>query len=121
MEGLVNVTVLSATVNNVIVHCEGRRHPGLVVQGDRLHEWLRLARREDSDSRAVLLQELEAAVAHYDHFSTWRHGADWQAALNGPFRDTHPSVTDAVSAGSSDKNHSSRGLPDVAHVRMDDA
>jgi hypothetical protein len=69
----VKVTVLSDAANNVVVQCEGRKYPGLVLQGDRLHQWFELARREDPDSRAVLLDALEGAVAHYDRFSSYGH------------------------------------------------
>lgn len=63
---MIAVKVLSEVVNNVVVVTEGRRFPGLVVQGDRLHEWLRLAEAGDADSIEWLQDELQASVAEYD-------------------------------------------------------
>jgi hypothetical protein len=58
--------VLSDAVNGVVVHVEGRRYPGLVVQGDRLKEWKRLALAGDPDSVAVLADALSDASAWLD-------------------------------------------------------
>jgi hypothetical protein len=63
---VINIEVLSDTVNNVVVHVEGRRFPGLVVQGDRLHEWLRLAQTGELDSMEVLAYEIQLAAAELD-------------------------------------------------------
>jgi len=63
---LSSVKVLSAVVNNVVVVTEGRRLPGLVVQGDRLHKWLRLARAGDADSIEMLEDEMRLSVAEFD-------------------------------------------------------
>jgi hypothetical protein len=63
------VRVLSETVNNVVVHTEGRRYPGLVVQGDRLHEWMLLAERSDPNSLELLAESLREAVAEYERVS----------------------------------------------------
>lgn len=63
---MISVKVLSEVVNNVVVVTEGRRFPGLVVQGDRLHEWLRLAKVGDADSIELLRDELRESVAEYD-------------------------------------------------------
>jgi hypothetical protein len=52
-------------VNNVVVHVEGRRSPGLVVQGDRLQEWLRLASVGDFRTIELLAYELEVSMAEY--------------------------------------------------------
>ncbi|MDX6254231.1 MAG: hypothetical protein QOJ11_565 [Frankiales bacterium] len=64
-----NVTVLSDVVKNVVVHCEGRQYPGIVVQGDRLHNWLALARSGTENDRAILTVWLEGAVAVLDRVS----------------------------------------------------
>ena len=61
-----SVEVLSAATNYVIVRTEGRKHPGLVVQGDRLGEWLRLARAGDTESIEVLTDQLTESVAEYE-------------------------------------------------------
>jgi hypothetical protein len=60
------VEVLSDATNFVVVRTEGRRHPGLVVQGDRLREWLRLAQVGDADAIESLQEELAASVAEYE-------------------------------------------------------
>jgi hypothetical protein len=60
------VEVLSDATNYVIVRTEGRKHPGLVVQGDRLREWLRLARAGDSASIELLADHLTQSVAEYE-------------------------------------------------------
>ncbi len=71
---MTRVTVLSDAVNNVVVHVEGRRYPGLVVQGDRLKEWQRLAAKGDADSIGLLADALSEAVSWYDQVSE-EHGA----------------------------------------------
>lgn len=49
-------------VNNVVVRVEGSRYPGLVVQGDRLKEWLCLADEGGDDAIGLLAQELRLSV-----------------------------------------------------------
>jgi hypothetical protein len=63
------IAVLSSVTNSVVVHVRGRRYPGLVVQGDRLKSWLRLADEDDAESKAILADELRRAVAWYDEVS----------------------------------------------------
>jgi hypothetical protein len=63
---VISVQVLSEAVNNVVVHVEGRRFPGLVVQGDRLGEWLRLAQTGDLRAMEILAYEIQLAVAELD-------------------------------------------------------
>ena len=63
------VKVLSDEVNNVVVLVEGRRLPGLVIQGDRLHEWLRLAQAGDVESIELLEYEMQLSVAEFDRVS----------------------------------------------------
>lgn len=63
------VKVLSDVVNNVVVLVEGRRLPALVVQGDRLHEWLRMARAGDAESVELLEYEMQLSVAELDRVS----------------------------------------------------
>ena len=60
------VEVLSDATNYVVVRTEGRRHPGLIVQGDRLREWLRLARAADLTSVQLLASQLAESIAEYD-------------------------------------------------------
>ncbi len=60
------VEVLSDATNYVVVRTEGRKHPGLVVQGDRLREWLRLAHAADATSIDDLAVQLSASLAEYD-------------------------------------------------------
>jgi hypothetical protein len=61
-----SVEVLSDATNYVIVRTEGRKHPGLVVQGDRLGEWLRMARAGDTESIQLLADQLTESVAEYE-------------------------------------------------------
>lgn len=49
--------------NNVVVRTEGRRFAGIVVQGDRLGEWVRLARSSDADDAADLVAQLKDALS----------------------------------------------------------
>lgn len=63
---MIEVRVLSDAVNNVVVQVAGRRYPGMVVQGDRLREWSRLADSDDPESIDMLAQELRDAVAEYE-------------------------------------------------------
>jgi len=58
--------VLSELTNNVVVVTEGRKFPGLVVQGDRLHSWLKLAQAGDVESIELLEYEMQLAVAEFD-------------------------------------------------------
>ena len=51
---------------NVVVRTEDRKHPGLVVQGDRLREWFRLARAADPTSIELLADQLSRSIAEYD-------------------------------------------------------
>lgn len=61
-----SVEVLSDATNYVIVQVAGRRYPGLVVQGDRLREWLRLARAGDPMSIDLLESWLTRSVDEYE-------------------------------------------------------
>ena len=61
-----SVEVLSDATNYVIVRTEGPKHPGLVVQGDRLGEWLRMARAGDTESIQLLADQLTESVAEYE-------------------------------------------------------
>jgi hypothetical protein len=64
--GVATVRLLADAVNNAVVQMEGRRYPGLVVQGDRLKEWKRLAQVGDEKSVSILAGELASAVAWFD-------------------------------------------------------
>lgn len=68
-----HVTVLSEAVNNVVVQTEGRRYPGLVVQGDRLKNRHNLVMSGSPESIELLADELAQAVAWYDRVSA-EHG-----------------------------------------------
>jgi hypothetical protein len=73
---MTRVAVLSDAVNNVVVQVEGRRYPGLVVQGDRLREWRRLAKQGDENSISLLATALDDAVAWYDRVNAEHRGDD---------------------------------------------
>jgi len=61
-----SVTVLSDATNFNVVHSEGRRYPGLVLQGDRLRAWHQLVHRGDSDSIEWLAEEIAESLAEYE-------------------------------------------------------
>jgi len=63
---MTDVRLLSDVVNNVVVQIEGRRYPGMVIQGDRPKEWARLADSNDVESLQILAQALRDAVIEYD-------------------------------------------------------
>ncbi len=63
---MTEVRVLSSAVNHVVVQVVGRRFPGMIVQGDRLREWARLAGSDDMESIEILAQELRDAVTEYE-------------------------------------------------------
>lgn len=65
-----SVKVLSDAVNSVVVLVEGRRYPGMVVQGDRLRWWAKLAQAGDAESVDILSFEIEQAVIEYDRVSS---------------------------------------------------
>jgi hypothetical protein len=67
------IRVLADAVNNMVVHVEGRRYPALVIQGDRLKEWKRLAESGDANSIEILAQALRDAVSWYDEVAN-KHG-----------------------------------------------
>lgn len=48
--------------SQAIVRSEGRRYAGVVVQGDRLGEWVRLARSSDPADQDELRSELEKSL-----------------------------------------------------------
>lgn len=60
------VRVISGASNYAIVQMPGRQFPGMVVQGDRLREWTRLAQAGDYDSIAILADELATSLEEYD-------------------------------------------------------
>jgi hypothetical protein len=64
-----DIRVLSDTVNNFVVLVAGRKFPGLVVQGDRLHHWLRMAQAGDVESVELLEYEIQLAAAEFDRVS----------------------------------------------------
>lgn len=57
-----DLELLSPLVNRVVVRTPGRRFAGLVVQGDRLGEWVRLARSSDPEDRVELREQLEDSL-----------------------------------------------------------
>ncbi len=65
-------------MRNVVVYVEGDGIRALVVQGDRLKEWKRLAQAGDDSPIQILADAPAEAVASYDDVSR-RHGvAVWQ-------------------------------------------
>jgi hypothetical protein len=69
------VEVLSDAVNNVVVRTGDRRYPALVVQGDRLKEWGRLASAADGRSVELLASELATlslGTTKYALLMAWR-------------------------------------------------
>ena len=60
-----NVRLLDGTTNAAIVQLPGRRFPGLVIQGDTLHELLRVAVSDDDDALVSLRDDLARFVDHY--------------------------------------------------------
>jgi hypothetical protein len=63
------IRVLSSASNYAVVQMPGRRFPGMVVQGDRLREWTRLAHAGDYESIAILANELSTSLEEYDRVS----------------------------------------------------
>lgn len=57
-----DLEVLSTLVNHVVVRTPGRRYGGLVVQRDRLGEWVRLARSSDPKDRVWHREQWEASL-----------------------------------------------------------
>jgi hypothetical protein len=60
------IRVLSEAVNYAVLQLPGRRYPGLLVQGDRLREWTRLAMAGDPESIAILADALSVSLEEYD-------------------------------------------------------
>lgn len=58
MNPAADVELLSAATNTAVVRTVGRRYAGLVVQGDTLGEWVRLAGSDDVEDH----RELRAAL-----------------------------------------------------------
>lgn len=48
--------------SHAVVRSEGRRYAGFVVQGDRLGEWVRLARSSDPSDHDELRCEVEESL-----------------------------------------------------------
>lgn len=59
MEHAADLELLSGATNQVVVRSTGRRYPGIVIQGDRLGEWVRLARSFDPADHEWLRDQLE--------------------------------------------------------------
>ncbi len=59
MEHATEMELLSRETNRVVVRTTGRRYAGIVVQGDRLGEWVNMARSTDPEDRDELRHELE--------------------------------------------------------------
>ncbi|HEY3545986.1 MAG TPA: hypothetical protein VGK17_07820 [Propionicimonas sp.] len=62
MDNATDLELLSPLVNQAVVRTPGRRFAGLVLQGDRLGEWVRMARSSDPEDREELRQELEDSL-----------------------------------------------------------
>jgi hypothetical protein len=65
--------VLSSVTNFAVVQLPGRKYPGLVVQGDRLREWVELIRAGDSNSLEALTESLTMSLNEYERVSR-EHG-----------------------------------------------
>jgi hypothetical protein len=65
--------VLSTVTNYAVVQLPGRKYPGLVVQGDRLREWVELIRAGDSNSIESLTDALTTSLNEYVRVSR-EHG-----------------------------------------------
>ena len=59
MEHAADLELLSGATNQVVVRTTGRRYPGIVIQGDRLGEWVRLAQSSDPAHHEWLRDQLE--------------------------------------------------------------
>lgn len=59
MDHATDLEVLSPLTNQVVVRTPGRRYAGIVVQGDRLGEWVTMARSLDPEDHDELRHELE--------------------------------------------------------------
>ncbi|WP_372447492.1 DUF6959 family protein [Phycicoccus mangrovi] len=62
MERATEIELLSPKTNRVVVRTMGRRYAGIVVQGDRLSEWVTMARSTNPEDRDELRQELEESL-----------------------------------------------------------
>lgn len=62
MDRATDLEFLSPLVNQAVVRTPGRRFAGLVLQGDRLGEWVRMVRSSDPEDREELRQELEDSL-----------------------------------------------------------
>ena len=62
MDRATELEFLSPPVNQAVVRTPGRRLAGLVVQGDRLGEWVRMVRSSDPEDREELRRELEDSL-----------------------------------------------------------
>lgn len=59
MDRASELELLSPVTNRVVVRTSGRRYAGIVLQGDRLGEWVTMARSGDPEEHDELRQELE--------------------------------------------------------------
>ena len=62
MDHATDLELLSPLVNQAVVRTPGRRFAGLVLQGDRLGEWVRMVRSSDPEDREELRQQLEGSL-----------------------------------------------------------
>lgn len=61
-----SVRVLDPTTNMPVVQVEGRRFPGVVIQGDRLASWTRILTSGRPSDLELLRDELVQTLAHYE-------------------------------------------------------
>lgn len=59
MDRATEMELLSTQTNQVVVRTTGRRYAGIVIQADRLGEWVTMARSGDPKQHDELREELE--------------------------------------------------------------
>jgi hypothetical protein len=58
--------ILDNTPNRVVVHCPGREYPGLVIQGDTLHQLCLMANDVELNRQGELKETLADLADHYN-------------------------------------------------------
>lgn len=66
MGSQLSVRVLDPTTNMPVVQFEGRRFPGVVIQGDRLASWTRIVKSGHPSDLELFRDELVQILAHYE-------------------------------------------------------
>lgn len=66
MDAKPSARVLDPSTNMPVVHLEGRAFPGVLIQGDRLESWSRMASTGNADQLEQLRGEITEMLAHYE-------------------------------------------------------